>query len=172
MALPNKVLPGFTATLWAQSAATPTTLSTANLAVWTAQVQNIVGTAAGGLGTTGMAIPVEAIPAFGQDDAVVNYSVAGARQSDKIPAQSAPTSLTITAAWNPADTALIQIRTDAYSGTVDRTYVIAAYDGTNVVAYAFNGRAAQWQIDAQPGAEAKATFTIHPRGGQFGWSNN
>jgi hypothetical protein len=172
MALPNKVLPGFTATLWAQSAATPTTLSTANLAVWTAQVQNIVGTAAGGLGTTGMAIPVEAIPAFGQDDAVVNYSVAGARQSDKIPAQAAPTSLTITAAWNPADTALIQIRTDAYSGTVDRTYVIAAYDGTNVVAYAFNGRAAQWQIDAQPGAEAKATFTIHPRGGQFGWSNN
>jgi len=119
-----------------------------------------------------MAIPVEAIPAFGQDDAVVNYSVAGARQSDKIPAQAAPTSLTITAAWNPADTALIQIRTDAYSGTVDRTYVIAAYDGTNVVAYAFNGRAAQWQIDAQPGAEAKATFTIHPRGGQFGWSNN
>jgi hypothetical protein len=172
MALPNKVLPGFTATLWAQSAATPTTLSTANLAVWTAQVQNIVGTAAGGLGTTGMAIAVEAIPAFGQDDAVVNYSVAGARQSDKIPAQAAPTSLTITAAWNPADTALIQIRTDAYSGTVDRTYVIAAYDGTNVVAYAFNGRAAQWQIDAQPGAEAKATFTIHPRGGQFGWSNN
>jgi hypothetical protein len=172
MALPNKVLPGFTATLWAQSAATPSTLSTANLAVWTAQVQNIVGTAAGGLGTTGMAIPVEAIPAFGQDDAVVNYSVAGARQSDKIPAQAAPTSLTITAAWNPADTALIQIRTDAYSGTVDRTYVIAAYDGTNVVAYAFNGRAAQWQIDAQPGAEAKATFTIHPRGGQFGWSNN
>lgn len=172
MALPNKVLPGFTATLWAQSAATPSTLSTANLAVWTAQVQNIVGTAAGGLGTTGMAIPVEAIPAFGQDDAVVNYSVAGARQSDKIPAQAAPTSLTITAAWNPADTALIQIRTDAYSGTVDRTYVIAAYDGANVVAYAFNGRAAQWQIDAQPGAEAKATFTIHPRGGQFGWSNN
>jgi hypothetical protein len=41
-----------------------------------------------------------------------------------------------------------------------------------VVAYAFNGRAAQWQIDAQPGAEAKATFTIHPRGGQYGWSNN
>jgi hypothetical protein len=172
MALPNKVLPGFTATLWAQSAATPTTLSTANLSVWTAQVATIVGAAAGGTGAAGMAIPVEAIPAFGQDDAVVNYSVAGARQSDKIPAQSAPTSLTITAAWNPADTALIQIRTDAYSGTVDRTYVIAAYDGTNVVAYAFNGRAAQWQIDAQPGAEAKATFTIHPRGGQFGWSNN
>jgi hypothetical protein len=172
MALPNKVLPGFTATLWAQSAATPTTLSTANLAVWTAQVATIVGTTAGGTGAAGMAIPVEAIPAFGQDDAVVNYSVAGARQSDKIPAQAAPTSLTITAAWNPADTALIQIRTDAYSGTVDRTYVIAAYDGTNVVAYAFNGRAAQWQIDAQPGAEAKATFTIHPRGGQFGWSNN
>jgi hypothetical protein len=172
MALPNKVLPGFTATLWAQSAATPTTLSTANLSVWASQVQTIVGTAGGGTGAAGMAIPVEAIPAFGQDDAVVNYSVAGARQSDKIPAQSAPTSLTITAAWNPADTALIQIRTDAYSGTVDRTYVISAYDGTNVVAYAFNGRAAQWQIDAQPGAEAKATFTIHPRGGQFGWSNN
>jgi hypothetical protein len=172
MALPNKVLPGFTATLWAQSAATPTTLSTANLAVWTAQVATIVGTTAGGTGAAGMAIPVEAIPAFGQDDAVVNFSVAGARQSDKIPAQAAPTSLTITAAWNPADAALIQIRTDAYSGTVDRTYVIAAYDGTNTVAYAFNGRAAQWQIDSQPGAEAKATFTIHPRGGQYGWSNS
>lgn len=155
-----------------QSAASPTPLSTANLSVWTAQVAAIVGTSANGTGANGVAVPVEAIPAFGQDDAVANFSVAGARQSDKIPTQSAPTSLSITAAWNPSDSALLQIRSDAYNGTVDRTFVIAAVDSTNTVAYAFNGRVSQFQIDAQPGAEAKCVFTIHPRGGQYGWSNN
>jgi hypothetical protein len=55
---------------------------------------------------------------------------------------------------------------------VDRTFVIAAFEGSNVVYYAFNGRVSQFQIDAQPGAEAKCIFTIHPRGGQYGWSNN
>lgn len=172
MAIPSKVLPGFSASLWMQSAATPTPLTTANLSVWTAQVAAIVGTAANGTGVNGVAVPVEAIPAFGQDDAVANFSVAGARQSDKIPTQSAPTSLSITAAWNPSDSALLQIRSDAYNGTVDRTFVIAAVDSTNTVAYAFNGRVSQFQIDAQPGAEAKCVFTIHPRGGQYGWSNN
>ena len=172
MSLPNKVLPGFSASLWMQSAATPTALSTANLSVWASQVQTIVGTAANGTGSAGVQVPVEAIPAFGQDDAMANFSVAGSRQSDKIPTQSAPTSLTITAAWNPSDSALLQIRSDAYSGIVDRTFAIAAVDGTNTVAYAFNGRVSQFQIDAQPGAEAKCVFTIHPRGNQFGWSNN
>ena len=172
MALPSKVLPGFSAALWMQSAATPTPLTTANLAVWTAQVATIVGTSAGGTGASGIALPVEAVPAFGQDDAVANYSVAGSRQSDKIPTQSATTSLTITAAWNPSDTALLQIRSDAYNGTVDRTFVVSAYDGTNTVAYAFNGRVSQFQIDAQPGAEAKCVFTVHPRGNQYGWSNS
>lgn len=172
MAIPNKVLPGFAASLWMQSAATPTPLSTANLSVWVAQVTTIVGTTANGTGASGIQVPVQAIPAFGQDDAMANFSVAGSRQSDKIPTQSAPTSLTITAAWNPADTALLQIRSDAYSGVVDRTFVIAAVDGTNTVAYAFNGRVAQFQIDAQPGAEAKCVFTIHPRANQYGWSNN
>lgn len=172
MAIPNKVLPGFSASLWMQSAASPTPLSTANLSVWTAQVAAIVGTSANGTGANGVAVPVEAIPAFGQDDAVANFAVAGARQSDKIPTQSAPTSLSITAAWNPSDSALLQIRADAYNGTVDRTFVIAAVDGTNTVAYAFNGRVSQFQIDAQPGAEAKCVFTVHPRGGQYGWSNN
>jgi len=172
MALPNKVLPGFSAALWMQSAATPTPLTTANLSVWSAQVATIVGTSAGGTGASGIALPVEAVPAFGQDDAVANYSVAGSRQSDKIPTQSAPTSLTITAAWNPSDTALLQIRSDAYNGTVDRTFVVSAYDGTNTVAYAFNGRVSQFQIDAQPGAEAKCVFTVHPRGNQYGWSNS
>jgi len=172
MALPNKVLPGFSAALWMQSAATPTALTTANLSVWAAQVATIVGTAAGGTGSAGVAVPVEAVPAFGQDDAMANFSVAGSRQSDKIPTQSAPTSMTITAAWNPSDTALLQIRSDAYSGTVDRTFVVSAYDGTNTVAYAFNGRVSQFQIDAQPGAEAKCVFTIHPRGNQYGWSNS
>lgn len=172
MAIPSKVLPGFAASLWMQSAATPTPLTTANLSVWLAQVTTIVGTTANGTGTAGIQVPVQAIPAFGQDDAMANFSVAGSRQSDKIPTQSAPTSLTVTAAWNPADTALLQIRSDAYSGVVDRTFVIAAVDGTNTVAYAFNGRVAQFQIDAQPGAEAKCVFTIHPRANQYGWSNN
>jgi len=172
MAIPSKILPGFSASMWMQSAATPTPLTTANLSVWTAQVAAIVGTSANGTGANGILLPVEAVPAFGQDDAVANFSVAGSRQSDKIPTQSAPTSLSITAAWNPSDTALLQIRSDAYSGTVDRTFAIAAVDGSNTVAYAFNGRVSQFQIDAQPGAEAKCIFTIHPRGNQYGWSNN
>lgn len=172
MAIPNKVLPGFSASLWMQSAATPTPLTTANLSVWSAQVATIVGTSANGTGAAGVAVPVEAIPAFGQDDAVANFAVAGARRSDKIPVQSAPTSLSITAAWNPSDAALLQIRADAYSGVVDRTFVIAAVESTNTIAYAFNGRVSQFTIDAQPGAEAKCIFTVHPRGGQYGWSNS
>lgn len=172
MSIPNKVLPGFSASLWMQSAASPTPLSTANLSVWTAQVQTIVGTVANGTGTAGVAVNVEAVPAFGQDDAVASFAVAGSRQSDKIPVQSAPTSLSITAAWNPSDAALLQIRADAYSGVVDRTFVVAAVDGTNTIAYAFNGRVSQFQIDPAPGAEAKCVFTVHPRGGQYGWTNN
>ena len=171
MSAPNKVLPGFSASLWMQSAASPTPLSTANLAVWTGEVGDIVGTAANGTGTTGTLVPVEAIPAFGQDDAVASFGVAGSRQSDKIPAQSAPTSMTITAAWNPSDAALLQIRSDAYSGVVDRTFVVAATAGTSTIAYAFNGRVSQFHIDAAPGAEAKCVFSIHPRGNQYGWSN-
>ena len=172
MALPNKVLSGFNASFWMQSGATPTAFTTANLSVWTAQVATIVGTAAGGTGAAGTAVNVEAIPAFGQDDAVVSFGVAGSRQSDKIPTQSAPTSMTITAPWNPSDTALLQIRADAYNGTVDRTFVVAASDGTNTVAYAFNGRVSQFQTDSAPSAEAKCTFTVHPRGNQYGWSNS
>jgi len=66
---------------------------------------------------------------------------------------------------------LLLIRGDAYSGSVDRTFVIAASDSTTTVAYAFNGRVSEFKIDAQPSAEAKAVFTIHPRGNQYGWSN-
>ena len=170
MALPSKVLPGFVASMWMQTSASP--FSTANLAVWTASVATLVGTSAGGTGASGTALAtIEAVPVFGQDDAVASFMVAGSRQSDKLPTQSAPTSLTITGAWNPSDAGLLLIRADAYSGLVDRTYVIAAYDGTNTVAYAFNGRVGQFQIDSQPGAEAKAVFTVHPRGNQYGWSN-
>jgi hypothetical protein len=172
MAIPNSILPGFSAALFMQTTATPTPLSTANLSVWTAQVANIVGTSAGGTGTSGTTLNVEAIPSFGQDDAVASFMVAGSRQSDKIPVQSAPASLTITAAWNPSDAALLLIRGDAYSGVVDRTYVITAVQGVNTIAYAFNGRVGGFAIDAQPGAEAKCVFTIHPRGNQYGWSNN
>ena len=172
MSLPNKVLPGFSAALWMQTGANPTPLSVPNLSTWTGEVQDIVGTAAGGLGTSGELVPVEAIPAFGQDDASANFGVAGSRQSDVIPTQSKPTSMTITAAWNPSDAALLLIRGDAYNGTIDRTFVISAYDGENVVAYAFTGRVGQFTIDPAPTAEAKCTFTIHPRGNQYGWSNN
>jgi hypothetical protein len=163
MALPNKVLPGFSAVLYAQPTSTPTPLTTAQLSL----VANVAPIA-----VSGNIIPVEAIPAFGQDDAVASFGVAGSRQSDKIPVQAAPTSMTITAAWNPADTNLLLMRADAYSGVIDRTFVVSATDGTGVVYYAFNGRVGQFQIDSAPGAEAKATFTIHPRGNQYGWSNN
>lgn len=162
MALPTKILPGFSATLYAQPSATPTPITTANLSV--------LGSISP-LAISGNVVPVEAIPAFGQDDAVASFMVAGSRQSDKIPVQSAPTSMTISAAWNPSDTVLLLLRGDAYNGTIDRTYVIAATDGTNTIYYAFNGRVSQWQIDAAPGAEAKVNFTIHPRGNQYGWSN-
>lgn len=171
MAAPNRVLPGFAASLWMQTGANPTALSTANLSVWSAQVATIVGTAANGTGAAGTLVPVESIPAFGQDDGVVNYAVAGSRQSDKIPVQSAPTSLSVTAAWNPSDAALLLIRGDAYSGIIDRTFVVAAVDGTSTIAYAFNGRVSEFQIQSDPGAEAKCVFTIHPRGNQYGWSN-
>ena len=171
MAAPNKVLPGFSASLWLQTGATPTPLTTANLSVWTGQVANIVGTSANGTGSAGALLNVEAVPAFGQDDAVASFGVAGSRQSDKIPTQSAPTSMTITAPWNPSDASLLLIRGDAYSGVIDRTFVVAAVDGATTIAYAFNGRVSEFKIDAAPGAEAKATFTIHPRGNQYGWSN-
>jgi hypothetical protein len=163
MALPSKILPGFSATLYCQPTATPTPLTVANLSVY-ASVSPIV--------ITGNLLPVEAIPAFGQDDAMANFNVAGSRQSDKIPTQSAPTSMTITAAWNPSDTNLLLIRGDAYNGTIDRTFVISASDGTGIVNYAFNGRVSQFTVDPNPTAEAKCTFTIHPRGNQYGWSNN
>lgn len=163
MALPNKVLPGFSVSMYAQSGATPTALTTAQLAT----LANVSAIA-----VSANQLLIEAVPAFGQDDAVANFSVAGSRQSDKIPTQSAPTSMTITAAWNPSDTVIQQIRTDAYSGVTDRTFVIAATEGSNTVYYAFNGRVSQFTIDAAPGAEAKAIFTIHPRGNEYGWSNN
>ncbi len=171
MAAPNKVLPGFAASMWMQSGATPTPLTTANLSVWTAQVATVVGTVANGTGAAGVQVSVESVPAFGQDDAVATFGVAGSRQSDKIPVQAAPTSLTVSAAWNPTDAGLLLIRGDAYSGVVDRTFVVAAVDAATTVAYAFNGRVSEFKIDAQPGAEAKCTFTIHPRGNQYGWSN-
>lgn len=163
MALPNKVLPGFSAAMYAQSGATPTPLTTAQLSL-VASVSPIA--------VSGNQLNIEAVPAYGMDDAMANFSVAGSRQSDKIPTQSAPTSMTITAAWNPSDANITQMRTDAYNGTVDRTFVIAATEGSNVIYFAFNGRVSNFQIDAQPNAEAKAIFTVHPRGNQYGWSNN
>jgi hypothetical protein len=173
MALINKVLPGYVATLWCQDDATPTPLTDAQLSTWTGQVADIIGTSAGGTGTAGIQIPVEAIPAFGADDAFAAYSVAGARTGAKITTQNQVTSLTITAAWNPADTAQLLIREDGYNGTTIRTYVIAVYDGTDTVAYAFNARVGGLQWDLSPSAEGKFIFTLHPVGGNsYGWSNN
>ena len=162
MPAPSKVLPGFAAALYCQPTSTPTPLTTAALAT--------VATVAA-LAVTANQLPVEAVPVFGQDDAVATFAVAGSRQSDKIPVQSAPTSLTVTAAWNPSDANLLLMRGDAATGTVDRTFVIAALDGAAAVYYAFNGRVSMFHIDRQPGAEAKCVFSIHPRGNQFGWSN-
>jgi hypothetical protein len=173
MALINKVLAGYTATLWMQSDVVPTPLTDTQLETWTAQVQTIVGTSAGGTGTEGMVVPVEAIPAFGADDAVASYSVAGARTGAKITTQNQVTSMNITCAWNPANTAMLQIREDGYGGTTVRTYVVAVYDGTNTVAYAFNAMVGGMQWDMNPSAEGKFMFTLHPVGGNsYGWSNN
>ena len=163
MALPSKVLPGFSASLYIQPTSTPTALTVTQLST----LANVSAIA-----ISANLLNVEAVPAFGQDDAVASFGVAGSRQSDKIPTQSAPTSMTITAPWNPSDANLLLIRGDAYNGTVDRTFVVAATDGTNVVYYAFNGRVSEFKVDSAPGAEAKATFTVHPRGNQYGWSNN
>lgn len=163
MALPNRILPGFSAALYMQPSASPTPLATSALST-------VASVAA--IAVVGNLVPVEEIPAFGQDDAVASFGVAGSRQSDKIPTQAAPTSMTITAAWNPSDPNLLLIRGDAYNGTIDRTFVISATDGANIVYYAFNGRVGQFNIDSNPTAEAKCTFTIHPRGNQYGWSNN
>ena len=171
MALINKVLPGYVATLWCQTGANPTALSDANLSSWAA-VNDIIGTSVGGEGTSGIQVPVEAVPAFGADDAFAAYTVAGARTGAKITTQNQVTSLTITAAWNPADTAQLLIRDDGYNGTIIRTYVIAVYDGTNTVAYAFNARVGGLQWDLSPTAEGKFMFTLHPVGGNsYGWSN-
>lgn len=173
MALINKVLPGYVATLWMQEGANPTALTDTQLDTWTGQVANIIGTTAGGTGTDGIQVPVEVVPPFGADDAFAAYSVAGARTGAKITTQNQVTSLTITAAWNPADPAQLLIRDDGYNGTIIRTYVVAVYDGEDTVAYAFNGRVGGLKWDMSPSAEGKFEFTIHPTGGNsYGWSNN
>ena len=173
MALINKVLPGYVATLWCQSGANPTALTDTQLETWTGQVADIIGSSAGGTGLDGIQVPVESIPAFGADDASATYAVAGARTGAKITTQNQVTSLTITSAWNPADTAQLLIRDDGYNGTTIRTFVIATYDGTDTVAYAFNARVGGLQWDMSPSAEGKFIFTIHPVGGNsYGWSNN
>jgi hypothetical protein len=172
MALINKILPGYVATLWCQSGANPTALSDSDLGTW-ADTETIIGTSAGGVGGAGIQVPVEAIPAFGADDAFAAYSIAGARTGAKITTQNQVTSMTITAAWNPADPAQLLIRDDGYNGTIIRTYVVAAYDGTDTVAYAFNARVGGLQWDLSPGAESKFIFTLHPTGGNaYGWSNS
>jgi hypothetical protein len=156
-----------------QDDVTPTPLTDAQLSTWTAQVADIVGTSAGGTGTAGMQVPVEAIPAFGADDAVASYSVAGARTGAKITTQNQVTSMNITCAWNPADPAMLQIREDGYGGVNVRTYVVAVYDGTDTVAYAFNAMVGGMNWDMSPSAEGKFMFTLHPVGGNsYGWSTN
>lgn len=172
MALINKVLPGYVATIWCQEGSNPVALSDTELNTW-ADIEAIIGTSAGGTGTAGIQIPVEAVPAFGADDAFAAYSVAGARTGAKITTQNQVSSLNVTCAWNPADPAQNLMRDDGYNGTIIRTYVIAVYDGTDTVAYAFNGRIGGLQWDMSPSAEGKFIFTIHPTGGNsYGWSNN
>lgn len=174
MAVPSVILPGFNATMYAQPTSTPTALTTAT-GIGTYATVNA-------LCITANQLNIEAIPAFGMDDAVASFSVAGQRVGDKIPVQAAPTSMTITAPWNPSDAMLLILRGDAYDGKIDRTFFIKVTNGsTDALIYAFNARVGSFQIDASPGAEAKAIFTIHPRGGstvsgaanaQFAWSNS
>ena len=173
MALINKVLPGYVATIWCQSGANPTAFTVDELETW-ADVETLIGASAGGIGTTGcLQIPVEAVPAFGSDDAFAAYSVAGQRTGAKITTQNQVTSLTITCPWNPADPAQLLMRDDGYNGTIIRTYVIAVYDGTDTVAYAFNARVGGLKWDMAPSAEGKFEFTIHPVGANgYGWSNS
>ena len=171
MALINKILPGYVATIWMQEANNPTPFTDTQLGTWS-NVEDIIGASAGGTGT-GLQIPVEAVPAFGSDDAFAAYSVAGERTGAKITTQNQVTSLTITCPWNPADLAQLLVRDDGYNGTIIRTYVIAVYDGTDTVAYAFNGRIGGLKWDMSPSAEGKFEFTIHPTGGNsYGWSNS
>lgn len=172
MALINKVLPGYVATLWMQDDVAPVAFTDSQLGTWS-NVETLIGTTAGGTGTAGMQVPVEAIPAFGADDASAAYAVAGARTGAKITTQNQVTSLTITSAWNPADPAMLQIRDDGYNGTTIRTFTIAVYDGTDTVAYSFNARVGGLQWDMSPAAEGKFTFVLHPVGGNsYGWSNS
>jgi hypothetical protein len=173
MALINKVLPGYVATLWCQDDAVPTPLTDTQLGTWTGQVASIIGTSAGGTGGSGIQIPVEQVPPFGSDDAFAAYSVAGARTGAKITTQNQVTSLTITCPWNPADPAQLLMRDDGDNGTIIRTYVVAVYDGTDTVAYAFNGRVGGLKWTMSTAAEGQFEFTIHPVGGNsYGWSNN
>ena len=48
MALIDKVLPGYVATLWMQEGATPTALTDAELGTW-ADTELIIGTSSGGV---------------------------------------------------------------------------------------------------------------------------
>lgn len=163
MALPNKIQAGFAASLYMQPSSSPTALTLSQLSTY-ASVSAIA--------VSGNQLNIEALPAFGQDDAVASFTIAGSRQSDKIPVQAAPTSMTITAPWNPSDANLLLIQGDAASGTVERTYVVSVVDGANIFYYAFNARAGEFKVDSQPSAEAKCVFTLHPRGNMFGRSNN
>lgn len=135
------------------------------------RVAGIVGASAGGTGQRGILIPAESVPTVGFDDAVASYSIAGARISDKIPAQMFGTDLQVSCIWNPNDPAILTMIDDAESGQTERTFVMALYNSndTTGIYYAFNGKIGGWQIDSQPNAEAKAMFTIHPRS-LYGWS--
>ena len=173
MALINKVLPGYVAMLYMQTGATPTPLTDAFLSTWTAQVAGIVGTNSGGTGVNGVQVPVESVPSFGADDAFASYTIAGQRTGAKITTQNQPTSMTVMAPFNSADTAQLLVRADGYSGQIIRTYVVAMYDGTNTVAYAFNARIGGMKWNTPPNAEQQFEFVIHPVGGSsYGWSNN
>ena len=172
MALIDKVLAGYTATLWMQDDATPTPLTVTQLSNWT-NTGPIIGDSAGGGGTAGMQVPVEAIPAFGADDAMAAYSIAGQRTGAKITTQNQVTSMSVVCPWNPADPAQLLVRDDGYNGSIIRTYVVAVYDGVDTVAYAFNAMVGGMQWDMSPSAEGKFTFTIHPIGSSYyGWSTN
>ena len=161
MAAPNKVLPGFVAAMYCQPTSTPTPLTTSALGT---------NATVAALAIAANQLPIESVPVFGRDDAVATYAIAGSRESGKIPVQSAPTSMTITAAWNPSDANLLLMQADSDLGTVIRTFIIGFVDGATNKYFSFNGRVSMFHIDAQPGAESKCVFSVHPVGNQFGWA--
>lgn len=175
MAFPSAVFSGRSAQLWAQTGASPVPLTIAQLATWTGQVQNIVGQSAGGLGTDGTLVQVQSLVPIGSSAETVQFGQTGFIQADSIPVQNNVVQLALISTFIPTDTATQTVIADGLSGTIDRTYVVTVATGpvaapTGIWAYAFNARVTGVQYDYTVNQEGRLTFTLVPRGNQYGIS--